>query len=202
VTQPQPQVGVDTPPTASARAYLRGALPAAYVERPPAPDPHRRWRDFATRFVGALEAELDPVVALLDALPAHFSADLAPGDVLDLMAAWLGLEVDERWPEERRRELLRRAGELGQRRGTKRGLELALHIAFPDLPLRVDDTGSVRQAGSVDELEPAPPPSFVVYCDVPMPEEDIALVARMIEYAKPVGVTYKLRVRTRPAGGG
>ena len=28
------------------------------------------------RFIGALETLLDPIVAVLDALPAHFSADL------------------------------------------------------------------------------------------------------------------------------
>ena len=52
--------------------YLRGGLPAVYQEG-----------DFGMRFVGALEPMLDPIVALLDALPAHFDPDLAPRDVLD-----------------------------------------------------------------------------------------------------------------------
>ena len=53
----------ETPPVASSRAYLRDALPAVYQEG-----------DFGMRFIGALESLLDPIVAVLDALPAHFSA--------------------------------------------------------------------------------------------------------------------------------
>src|SRR5215211_265680 len=83
----------ETPAVASSRAYLRGGLPAVYQEG-----------DFGMRFVGALEAVLDPIVAVIDALPAHFNPDHAPRDVLNLLAAWLGIEVDESQPiKERRR---------------------------------------------------------------------------------------------------
>src|SRR5215211_5588767 len=59
----------DTPKVASSRAYLRGGLPAVYQEG-----------DFGMRFIGALETLLDPIVAVLDALPAHFSPGHAPRD--------------------------------------------------------------------------------------------------------------------------
>src|SRR4051794_18822993 len=72
-----------TPRVASARRYLRSSLPAIYQQD-----------DFAMRFVGALETVLDPIVAVLDALPAHFAPNLAPRHVLDLLTAWLGVEVD------------------------------------------------------------------------------------------------------------
>ena len=93
------------------------------------------------RFVGALETLLDPIVSVLDNLPAHFDPDIAPLDVVDMLAVWLGLEPEESWSEELRRELVRRAGELTRKRGTKAGVELALKIAFPELPLRVEDRG-------------------------------------------------------------
>ena len=41
---------------------------------------------------------LDPIVAILDGLPAHFDPDLAPRDILDLLAAWLGVDLDESQP--------------------------------------------------------------------------------------------------------
>src|SRR5688500_18952468 len=88
----------ETPPVASSRAYLRAGLPAVYQEG-----------DFGMRFIGALETLLDPIVAMLDALPAHFSADHAPGDVLDLLSAWLGVELDEAQTPAQRRELVRQA---------------------------------------------------------------------------------------------
>ena len=72
----------ETPKVASSRAYLRAGLPAVYQEG-----------DFGMRFIGALETLLDPIVAVLDALPAHFSADHAPRDVLDLLSAWLGVDL-------------------------------------------------------------------------------------------------------------
>ena len=64
---------------ASTRAYLRNGLPALYQDG-----------DFGMRFVGALEELLDPIVAILDALPSHFDPNFAPPDILDLLAAWLG----------------------------------------------------------------------------------------------------------------
>jgi phage tail-like protein len=171
-----------TPGAASSRALLRGGLPAIYQEN-----------DFGMRFVGALEQSLDPIVALLDALPAHFDPDFAPRDVLALMAAWLGVELDESQALRHQREVVRRAAEVGRRRGTVRGLELALGLAFPDLPLRVEDQGSVRIAP--DPGDAAPPASFVVYCDKAVPEPVQAAIARCIEHHKPVQATYRLRVK-------
>jgi phage tail-like protein len=172
----------ETPAVASSRAYLRGGLPAMYQDG-----------DFGMRFVGALEAVLDPIVAVIDALPAHFNPDHAPRDVLNLLAAWLGVEVDESQPIKERRRLVRESAELSRRRGTVRGLELALELAFPGLPLRVEDNGGVTW-GEAKALESSLS-SFVVYCDKPIPETTQAAVARCIEQYKPVQCTYRLRVK-------
>lgn len=175
------------PAVASARGYLRGGLPAIYQES-----------DFGMRFVAALETLLDPIVGTLDNLPARFDSRLTDRGTLGLLAAWLGVELDESWPEDRQRELVRRASDLSRRRGTRAGLEEALRIAFPDLPLRVEDDGGVVHAGAADELPPAAPPRFVVYCDIPL--EEPAGLARMIEIMKPVHVQYRLRVRSPRRG--
>src|SRR3954449_3059324 len=74
----------DTPPVASTRAYLRNGLPALYQDG-----------DFGMRFVGALEELLDPIVAVLDGLPKHFDPNHAPRDILELMSAWIGVDLDE-----------------------------------------------------------------------------------------------------------
>jgi phage tail-like protein len=174
----------ETPRVASSRAYLRGGLPAVYQDG-----------DFGMRFVGALEEMLDPIVAMLDALPAHFDPDFAPRDVLGLMAAWLGVDLDESQELRHQREMVRRSAELGRRRGTVRGLELALELHFPGVPLRVEDQGSVRTLKPGQAPAAAPPPSFVVYCDTPVPESTQAAIARCIEHFKPVHTTYRLRVR-------
>ena len=173
----------ETPPVASSRAYLRGSLPAVYQDG-----------DFGMRFIGALETLLDPIVAVLDALPEHFSAAYAPRDILDLLSAWMGVELDESQTPAQRRKMVRQAAELGRRRGTRAGLGLALSLAFPKLPLRVEDLGGVRTTPPDGGMK-APASTFIVYCDKPIAEETQAAVARCIEQYKPVHTTYRLRVK-------
>ena len=180
-----------SPAVASERRYLRRALPAIYQEN-----------DFGVRFVGSLEPLLDPIVALLDSLPAHVDPVLAPEDVLALLAHWLGLEVDEAWPIESKRELVRRGDELARRHGTRAGLELTLKIAFPEHPLRVEDSGAVTWSGQAAKKADKSGAGFVVYCDAPLDEHELGAVSRLIEQVKPVNVTYKLRVKAARSTGG
>ena len=176
-----------TPAVVSEREILRRAMPAIYHET-----------DFAMRFVGALEGVLDPIAAVLDALPEHFSPDYAPRPVLDMLAAWLSVETDEAQALAARREAVRMSAELGRRRGTVAGLELALRLAFPDIPMRVEDEGGVRW--SLDgQPAPAEPARFVVYVDAAIPDDRQAAIARCIERQKPVAATYRLRVKTAKA---
>ncbi len=173
----------ETPQVASSRAYLRNGLPSLYQDG-----------DFGMRFVGALEELLDPIVAILDALPAHFDPNLAPPDVLSLLAAWLGVDLDETQNIKHQREMVRRSAELARRRGTVRGLDLALKLHFPEVPMRVEDNGGViwhsKPAAKGNSTA-----SFVVYCDVPVEENVQAAIARCIEQYKPVHSTYRLRVK-------
>jgi phage tail-like protein len=171
------------PRVVSRRGTLRRGMPAIYHET-----------DFAMRFVGALEEVLDPIAAVLDGLPAHFSPDYAPAAMVDMLSAWLGVEADEAHELEARREAVRMAAELGRRRGTVRGLELALRLGFPDVPMRVEDEGGVRW--SLDgSPAPAGPARFVVYVDTPVAEERQVAIARCIEHHKPVHATYRLRIK-------
>jgi phage tail-like protein len=174
----------ETPPqVASSRAYLRNGLPALYQDG-----------DFGMRFVGALEELLDPIVAVLDGLQYHFDPSHAPEDILQLLAAWLGVDLDESQDIRHQREMVRRSAELSRRRGTVKGIELALALHFPDLPLRVEDNGGVVYAGRPGP-DKTPPSSFVVYCDAAVQENVQAAVARCIEQYKPVHSTYRLRVK-------
>jgi len=189
-----PGFGTLTPPAAgerlpapavfSSRAHMRRALPTVYQDD-----------DLAMRFVSSFEYVLDPIVALLDGLPAHFHPDYAPRQVLDLLAAWLGLEIDEEQGLSARREAVRMAGELARRRGTVKGMEMTLTLNFPGLPIRVEDEGGVHW--SADGARAAAGGSrFVIYVDVPIPEDRQVAIARCIEREKPVETSYRLRIRT------
>lgn len=172
-----------TPEVFSSRGYMRRALPAVYQDD-----------DLSMRFVGSFEHVLDPIAALLDALPEHFHPDYAPRPLLDLLAAWLGLEIDEEQGLRTRREAVKMAGELARRRGTVKGLELTLNLNFPDIPLRVEDEGGVHWSLD-DEAAKVGSTRFVVYVDTPIPEDRQVAIARCIEREKPVETTYRLRVK-------
>src|SRR6478609_8873849 len=176
-------VPAPTPPVASTRAYLRNGLPSLYQDG-----------DFGMRFVGALEELLDPIVAILDNLHYHFDPNHAPQDILELLAAWLGVDLDETQKLSDQREMVLRAAELGRRRGTVKGLELALKLHFPNVPMRVEDNGGVVWHGHKPK-EGNTSASFVVYCDKPVDETAQAAIARCIEQYKPVHATYRLRVK-------
>lgn len=185
-------VGTDPPPPAvSGRRYLRDNLPGIYSEG-----------DFGMRLVSGFETLLDPLVAALDNLPEHFDPAYAPRDVLDLLTEWLGLEHDEARSGEERRAIVRRAPELMRRRGTKAGLELALALAFPGVPFRVEDGGTVTWSPDLDEESKPAPPSFIVYCDVALAPARSGAVARLLDQAKPAHVTYRLRVKAPPRSPG
>ncbi len=185
----------DAPPAASARRYLRGHLPAVYSDPPQL---ETGAEGLASRFVGRLERVLDPVVASLDCLPAQLAADTAPAPMLAMMASWLGLEEDERRSLADRRDEVRFASAIAQSRGTLPGLELGLKIAFPSLPLRVEDGGGVTFSVEPDSDPASAQREFVVYCDATIPVERQAAVARAIDRLKPVNARYRLRVKQPP----
>ena len=174
----------ETPPVASTRAYLRNGLPSLYQDG-----------DFGMRFVGALEELLDPIVAVLDALPAHFDPNHAPRDILELLAAWLGVDLDETQDIRHQREMVRRAAELGRRRGTVKGLELALALHFPELPLRVEDNGGVICARPAGARQRRRRPASSSTATSPSTRTCRPAIARCIEQYKPVHSTYRLRVK-------
>lgn len=181
----------DAPAVASRRGYLREQLPGVFRDDP---------EGIGLGYLAALEAVLDPIIAVLDALPAYVDPSLAPPAMLDMLAAWLGETLDESGPPDRRRSLLANALPLARRRGTKAGLERALELAFPDLPLRVEGGGGVRVGRKPENGRITGGPEVIVYCDTPLDEPTQRSVARVIEQLKPVHVPSRLRVLPRREG--
>ena len=80
------------------------------------------------RFLMLFESFWGPIEAQIDGLHNYFDPQLTPAELLPWLANWIDLTLDERWPEEKRRRLLRAAVALYRRRGTKRGLQEYLEI--------------------------------------------------------------------------
>lgn len=96
-------------------SYLLDYLPEIYQQDP-----------FIGRFLRIFEEVLAPIERMLDSMPAYFDPTVTRPDVLEWLAGWLGVSLDERWPLVRRRAYVRRASELFSLRGTARGLSIAI----------------------------------------------------------------------------
>lgn len=84
--------------------------------------------DFLGRFLLIFEHILSPVDRTIGNVSHFFDPDVTPSELLPWLASWLGVVLDARVPEERRRELVRAAPELYRWRGTKRGLREYLRL--------------------------------------------------------------------------
>src|SRR5271157_2759042 len=78
--------------------------------------------EFIGRFLLIFESILSPLEGMIGNLDHYFDPDITPEECLPWLASWFGLTLDERWPENKRRDLIRSAVNLYQWRGTKRGL--------------------------------------------------------------------------------
>jgi phage tail-like protein len=111
-------------------AVLAATLPVVYQSDP-----------FTLQLCAALDRVLGPVFATLDALPAYLDPATTPPDMVSWLGSWVGLALDDAWPEERRRALVGAAARLHAQRGTRRGLEEAVRLATGSAP-DVAESGS------------------------------------------------------------
>jgi phage tail-like protein len=98
--------------------------------------------EFLGRFLLIFESILSPLDRTVGNLGHYFDADLAPADVLPWLGGWVGLVLDDRWPEGRRRDLIRSAAELYAWRGTRRGLSTFVRLYTGITPEIVEPTSA------------------------------------------------------------
>lgn len=104
-------------------SYARRYLPAVYRE-------DEASADFLERFLANFEGVFTALEDRIAAAPALFDVRSAPPEVLDWLASWLGLVLDDAVSAERKRLLIRFAVPLFQYRGTTQGLRLATELVL------------------------------------------------------------------------
>jgi phage tail-like protein len=105
------------------RISLRRYLPSVFGAEPVS-------ADFTDRFLAVFDATLRGMEDRIDTLARFFdpmstpSTPLVKGgtDFLSWLGTWIGLALDTRWPESKRRRFLKKAGGLFPLRGTPKGL--------------------------------------------------------------------------------
>jgi phage tail-like protein len=145
--------------------------------------------DFLGRFLLIFETILSPIERTVGNLHYYFDAQITPPEVLPWLASWLGLVLDERWPEEQRRALILAAVELYQWRGTRRGLSEFLRL-YTGLAPEIVEHGVGRRAATTAEAF-----RFTVRVRAPDPAQvDRAVVEAIIEAEKPAHTGYTLEI--------
>ena len=102
------------------RLGLRRYLPAVFGDEPVSADFTDRFLSLYDTSLGGIESELDTLARYFDPLSAP--ADGPDRDFLSWLGMWIGVSLDKRWPEARRREFLKKSGALFGLRGTPIGL--------------------------------------------------------------------------------
>ena len=194
-------------------------LPSIYADalnalQEATPDEHGA--PFFRRYLRGFDDAAAPLRETLDHLHRFFDAYETPPDFLPWLATWVGIVLDENWPEMKRRRLIREAVELYRWRGTRRGLARYLEIyagvrpEINDQPFRGMRLGPDTRLG-VDLKDPSrlhqntvlgdvPPHSFVVTIAVADPESvNEQTVRDIIEVQKPAHTAYVARIVRRSA---
>ncbi len=160
--------GWGVPPDGS--RYLH-YLPPIYREHP-----------FLGHFLLAFEEILVPIEQTVDNFDLYLDPYTTPVFFLGQLAAWLDLTLDEKWPLDKRRQLVAEAAELYRRRGTRWSLSRFLEIYAGVAPQIVE---------SEDQ-----PHLFSVVLRLPAGSRNVdrATVERIIEVSKPAHSVYNLEI--------
>jgi len=153
------------------RSRLLQYLPTIYWEN-----------DFLGRFLLIPEDMVAPEQEIIDNFDLFLNPMTTPGSFLPWLNEWLGGIVDETWPLEIQRKVLREASWLYQHRGTYAGLERYLRLATecePEIMENVDGAFSFR-----------------VILHTGGKQVDERMVQSVIEFNRPAHTVYTLEIDT------
>lgn len=194
-------------------SYPERYLPAVYVEHD---GPDR----FLERFLANPEGMLTAVEEKIEHTHLLLDSRTAPGPDLPWLAAWFGLALDPVWDEQRRRFLIRHLDRFYRIRGTVLGVVSALRVylepvvdegvfrsaAFGTTGIRVVERFLTRDTGGAAYGAPEHIPSpdlrtrvrtsahrFDVLIPTGLSQEDLAMVRRIVELARPAHTAFVLR---------
>lgn len=114
-TMPKKSCAIDLAVKSSAE-YLR-FLPELYS-----------YDDFTNRFLMMFESFWKPVNQQISQIENYFDPNLTPDSFLNWLASWVGMEIDDTFPKERIRLLIRNAIPFFHSRGTAQSLKLFLEM--------------------------------------------------------------------------
>jgi phage tail-like protein len=167
-------------------------LPAIYADS-----------DFMGRFLMIFESILGPIESQIDNIAYYFDPRTTPEELLPWLASWVNMVLDESWPLERRRALVRSAVQLYQWRGTRRGMREYLRVYTGVEPVIEENTGGLplganTRLGLNTVLGSGTHHTFSVTLEVDDPDSiNVSHVKAIIEIEKPAHTAYVLNIVRR-----
>ncbi|WP_026425710.1 phage tail protein [Actinokineospora inagensis] len=153
--------------------------------------------DFAQRFTAGLDDVLSAVLSTLDNLDRYLAPGLTPEDFLEWLSSWVAEDLDPRWPDHVRRELVHRAVGLHRDRGTVRGLAERLRLAL-GVGVRIDDGPGVAWSADPEAGLPGSPPTLVVTVWPDRAAADRDQVTAVVAAHCPLHLTARIEVLSAP----
>ncbi len=106
-------------------------LPTIYKEDSPS-------RSFLIRFLSLFESLFNDVENTIASLSVLFDPGAVHAQFLPWLAGWLAIDLDENWPEEKKRQAMADAFEMYTLRGTAEGIRKALRF-FAGVDARIEE---------------------------------------------------------------
>ncbi|MDR3577379.1 MAG: phage tail protein [Anaerolineaceae bacterium] len=145
--------------------------------------------DFIGRFLLIFESILSPIEGMVGNIDYYFDPELTPAECLPWLASWFGLALDERWPDAKRRDLIRSAADLYQWRGTKHGLSEFIRL-YTGVSPEILEPGI---GGKDAKKEMAS--FFVVRVNkTNLGDTDPSILSSIIELEKPAHASYRIEI--------
>lgn len=175
-------------------SYLK-YLPALYADS-----------DFMGRFLMIFESILDPIEDVINNIAYYFDPDTTPDELLPWLASWVNIMLDDTWPVERRRTLVKSAVQLYQWRGTRRGMSEYLRVYAGVEPQITEEfggfpLGSNAMLGFNTAIGTGTHNVFTVTLEVDDPDAiNVHHLKAIIESEKPAHTAYRLNLVKKDAG--
>ena len=170
-------------------------------------------RNFYRDFLWIVQHLFGSIEEILDVIHTYFDPYEAPEKFLPWLASWSAMVLEEDWPIEKKRRLIRKAIELYRIRGTVKGLKLFIALFTghePDIkenewPFRGWRIGVTAEIGTDSVVLPPVNLAHTFIVEMPVSYKDVSpesviRIHEIIQMEKPANTQYYLRFASEGGG--
>ncbi len=170
-------------------------------------------RNFYRDFLWIIQHLFGSVEEILDVIHQYFDPYESPEKYLPWLASWSAMVLEEDWPLEKKRRLIRKAIELYRIRGTVKGVKLFISLFTghePDIkenqwPFRGWRIGATSEIGTDSVVLPPVNLAHTFIVEMPVSYKDVSpesviRIHEIIQMEKPANTQYYLRFASEGGG--